>query len=79
LSIKNLVFKERQVKKLTKRYVGLYKIEEVVSKNVVKLKLSVFIQIYLVVNIYRIEQYKKPIKEQRVKELKPVKVDRFKE
>jgi len=79
LSIKNLVFKERQVKKLTKRYVGLYKIEEVVSKNVVKLKLSVFMQIYLVVNIYRIEQYKKPIKGQRVKELKLVKLDGVKE
>ena len=79
MSIKNLVFKERQVKKLTKRYVGLYKIEEVVSKNVVKLKLSVFMQIYLVVNIYRIEQYKKPIKGQRVKELKLVKLDGVKE
>jgi len=72
LSIKNLVFKERQVKKSTKRYVRLYKIEEVVSKNVVKSKLSVFMQIHLVVNIYKIEQYKKPIKGQRVEELKLV-------
>ena len=41
LSTKDLVFKKRPVKKLTKRYVGPYEIEEVVSKNVVKLKLRV--------------------------------------
>ena len=37
LSIKDLVFKERLVKKLVNQYVGLYIIEEVVSTNVVKL------------------------------------------
>jgi len=37
LSIKDLVFKERLVCKLVKRYVDLYEIEEVVLSNVVKL------------------------------------------
>jgi len=37
LSIKDLVFKERPVHKLVERYVGLYKIKEVVSSNAVKL------------------------------------------
>ena len=37
LSTKDLVFKERPVRKLVKRYVGSYEIEEVVSTNVVKL------------------------------------------
>jgi len=37
LSTRNLVFKERPVHKLMKRYIGLYEIEEVVSSNVVKL------------------------------------------
>ena len=37
LSTKDLVFKERSVRKLTERYVGLYAIEEVVSSNAVKL------------------------------------------
>ena len=37
LSMKDLVFKERPVCKLVERYVGLYKIEEVVSSNAVKL------------------------------------------
>ena len=37
LSTKDLVFKERLVRKLMERYVGSYKIEEVVSSNAVKL------------------------------------------
>ena len=37
LSTKDLVFKERPVRKLTERYVRLYAIEEVVSTNMVKL------------------------------------------
>jgi len=37
LSTKDLVFKERPVRKLTERYVGPYEIEEVVSSNTVKL------------------------------------------
>jgi len=41
LSIKDLVFVERPVKKLTERYVEPYVVEEVVSNNVVKLKLPV--------------------------------------
>ena len=37
LSTKDLVFKERPMRKLTERYVGPYEIEEVVSSNAVKL------------------------------------------
>jgi len=37
LSTRDLVFKERPVRKLTERYVGPYAIEEVVSSNAVKL------------------------------------------
>ena len=51
LSMKDLVFKERLAKKLIERYVGLYEIEEVVSKNVVKLKLLATMRIHPVVNI----------------------------
>jgi len=35
--MKNLVFKERLVRKLIDQYISLYFIEEVVSTNVVKL------------------------------------------
>ena len=75
LSTKDLVFKERPAKKLTKRYVGLYKIEEVVSKNAVKLKLSALIRIYLVVNISRVVRYREPVRGQKVEELKLVEVE----
>jgi len=37
LSTKDLVFKEKPVWKLTKRYMGPYEIEEVISSNAVKL------------------------------------------
>ena len=54
LSTKDLVFKERLVRKLVKRYVGLYKIEEVVSSNAVKLQLPSSMRIHPVVNISRV-------------------------
>jgi len=54
LSIKDLVFKERPVKKLMERYVGPYMVEEIVSRNTVKLKLPASMGIHPVVNISRI-------------------------
>ena len=51
LSTRDLVFKEKLVKKLTERYIELYVVEEVVSKNMVKLKLLATIRIHQVVNI----------------------------
>jgi len=62
LSIKNLIFKEKLMRKLTEQYVGSYMIEEVVLTNTVKLRLLVLMRIHLVVNISRIVRYKKPIK-----------------
>ena len=47
LSTKDLVFRERLTKKLTEKYVGLYVMEEVVSKNAVKLKLPISMRIHL--------------------------------
>ena len=37
LSTKDLIFKERSVKKLVERYIGLYVIEEMVLTNAIKL------------------------------------------
>ena len=75
LSTKDLVFKERLVKKLMERYIGSYAIEEVVSTNVVKLWLSSLIRIHLVVNVSRIVQYKEQVRVQKKEERKPVKVE----
>jgi len=79
LSTKDLVFKEKLVKKLTERYVEPYVIEKVVSKNVVKLKLPASIRIHLVVNISRIMRYREPVKEQRVEKPKLVEVNEVEE
>ena len=79
LSMKDLVFKERLVKKLTERYIKPYKIEEVVLRNAVKLKLLASMRIYLIVNVSRIKRYREPMRGQRVEKLKPVKVDRVEE
>ena len=75
LSTKNLVFKERPVKKLMERYIGLYVIEEVVSLNAVKLQLPNSIRIHLVVNVSRIVWYKEQVKGQKKEEGKPVEVE----
>ena len=75
LSTKDLVFKERPTKKLMERYVGPYKIEEVVSSNVVKLRLPSLMRIHLVVNVSQIVRYKEHVKGQRKKEGKPVEVE----
>ena len=78
LSIKDLVFKERPVKKLMERYIKLYEIKEVVSRNIVKLKLPAPIRVYLVVNISRIEKYRGLVREQKIEELKLVEVKKVK-
>jgi len=62
LSTKDLVFKERLVKKLIERYMRPYVIEKVVSKNMVKLKLPASMRIHPVVNVSRIMRYKELVK-----------------
>jgi len=62
LSTKDLVFKERPMKKLMERYIGPYVIEEVVSSNAVKLRLPISMRIHLVVNVSQIVRYKEQIK-----------------
>ena len=54
LSTKDLVFKERPVRKLTERYKGPYEIEEVVLLNTVKLWLPASMRIHPVVNVSQI-------------------------
>ena len=79
LNTKDLVFKERPVKKLMERYIGLYAIEEVVSSNVVKLQLPNSMRIHPVVNVSWIVWYKKQVKRQKKEKGKPVEVERVEE
>jgi len=75
LSTKDLVFKERLARKLMERYVGPYVIEEVVSLNMVKLRLPSSMRIHLVVNVSRIVRYKEQVKGQKKEEGKLVEVE----
>jgi len=62
LSIKNLVLKERLVKKLTERYMRSYVVEEVMSKNIVELKLLASMRIHPVVNVSKVVKYRELVK-----------------
>ena len=79
MSTKDLVFKERLTRKLTERYIGPYVIEEVVSSNIVKLRLPSSRRIHLVVNVSWIVQYKKQVRGQKKKEGKLVEVEEVEE
>ena len=61
LSTKDLVFKERPVRKLVERFIGPYEIEEVVSTNIVKLQLPSSIRIHPVVNVSQVVQYREQV------------------
>ena len=69
LSTKDLVFKERPVWKLIERYIGPYAIEEVVSTNVVKLRLPSSMRIHPVVNMSQIVWYKEQVKGEVTREI----------
>jgi len=69
------VFKERPAKKLVDQYIRPYAIEEVVSTNVVKLRLPISMRIHLVVNISQIIRYKEQVRGQKKEEVKSIEVD----
>ncbi len=75
LSTKDLVFKERPVRKLTERYVGPYEIEKVVLSNTVKLQLPTLMRIHPVVNVSQIVWYKEQVKGQKKEERKLIEVE----
>jgi len=74
LSTKDLKYQMvgRRTEKLTKRFVGPYKVKEIVSSNMVKLELPSTVKIHLVVNISRVRQYVEQVEEQRKEQLAPV-------
>ena len=79
MSIKDLVFKERPIKKLMERYVEPYTIEKIVSSNVVKLQLPSLMRIHPVVNVSQIVRYKEQVKGQKKEKGKPVEVKEVEE
>ena len=87
LSIKNLKqqMKGKRSEKLTKQFVGPYKVKGIVSSNTIKLKLPRSIRIYPVVNVSRVQLYKPQVKRQKkippklviIKEKKEFKVEKI--
>jgi len=69
LSTKDLKYQMvgRRTEKLTKRFVGPYRVKEIVSSNIVKLELPSTVKIHPVVNISRVRQYVGQVEEQRKK------------
>jgi len=68
--MKNLVVKDRPVKKLMERFVGPYVVEKM------KLKLLASIRIH---PVSRVVRYREPMKRKKVEEPKLIKVDKVKE
>jgi len=69
LSTKDLKYQmvRRRAEKLTKRFVGPYKIKKIILSNAVELELPSTIKIHLVVNVSRIHRYVGQVEGQRKK------------
>jgi len=74
LSTKDLKYQivGKRTEKLTERFVGPYKIKEIVSSNVVKLELPSIVRIHLVVNVSRIHRYVRQVEGQKKEQPAPV-------
>jgi len=55
----------RRSNKLTERFVGPYKVKEIISSNAVELVLPPTIKIHLVVNVSRIRRYTSQVEDQK--------------
>ena len=67
LSTKDLKYQmiRRRIEKLIERFIGLYKIKQIISLNAVELELPSTIKIHLVVNVSRIHRYVRQVEGQR--------------
>jgi len=61
--MKDLMFKERSIKKLVDKYVSSYIIDEVVFINVVRLRLLTLVRIYIIVNVSWVVRYRELVEE----------------
>jgi len=69
----------RRTEKLTERFVGPYKVKEIISSNAVKLELPSIVKIHLVVNVSRIQQYIGQVEGQKKEQPAPVIIEREEE
>ena len=71
--------KEKRSEKLTKHFVGPYKVKEIISSNAIELELPKSIRIHPVVNMSRVQLYKPQVEGQKKILSKPVIIEREKE
>jgi len=64
----------RRIDKLTERFVGPYRVKEIVSSNAIELDLPSSVRIHPVVNISRIRRYRDQVKGQKVTLPPPVEI-----
>jgi len=81
LSTKDLKYQmaSRRTEKLTKRFIGPYKIKKIILVNAVELELPSTIRIHPVVNISRICRYIGQVKGQKKEQLAPVIIEKEEE
>jgi len=74
LSTKDLKYQMvgRRTEKLTERFVGPYRVKEIISSNAVKLELPSTVKIYPVVNVSRVRRYVGQVEGQRKEQPAPV-------
>ena len=65
----------RRTEKLTKKFVGPYRIKKIVSLNAVELELPSTVKIHLVVNVSRIQRYVGQVEGQRKEQPAPVVIE----
>ena len=77
LSTKDLKYQMigRRTEKLTERFVGPYRVKEIISLNTVKLELSSTVKIHPVVNISRVQLYVGQVEGQRKEQPAPVTIE----
>ena len=71
--------KERRLEKLTKHFVGPYKVKGIVLSNAIELELPKSIKIHPVVNVSRVRLYKQQVEGQKKIPPKPVIIEGEKE
>jgi len=71
--------KGRRSEKLTERFVGSYKVKEIISSNAIELELPKSIRIHPVVNVSRVQLYRPQVKGQKKTPPKPVIIKREEE
>jgi len=64
--------KGKRSEKLTKRFMGPYKVKRIVSSNAIELELPKSIKIHPVVNVSRVQLYKSQVEGQKKIPPKPV-------